>query len=121
MSADKKNMPCYHGKDAPRISEDTASNNKSLREYWRKLEGNFETCNITDDKKKIDYAINTYPDEEITRAWSGIAAYELGKEWATKTYAEVKRVILATYPNASEEERNTMSEMERALEKSVGI
>ena len=67
MSADKKNMPCYHGKDAPRISEDTASNNKSLREYWRKLEGNFETCNITDEKKKINYAITleTYQNNPL--------------------------------------------------------
>ena len=105
-----KDMPSPYSKDAPKFNCDKPS---ELNRYIKRLEELFTKHSIEDDADKIKY-LGAYADARTEKEWEAMSSYD-------GTFAEHKKEIISSYPEASNEARGSIKELRRIRDEYSGI
>ncbi|KAJ4475976.1 hypothetical protein C8J55DRAFT_431883, partial [Lentinula edodes] len=87
-----------------------------VRRYFDDLENLFTDCNINNELDKKKWTVR-YPEEQVAWEWKAMSEYST----ATNTFTDFKKVVLSSYPGATDEERGTMRELNRLFKKYKNI
>jgi len=106
-----KDMPSPYARDAPKFSSEKP---EELNRYIRRLEELFTKYAIEDDLEKIRY-LGAYADARTEKEWEAMASFDEG------VFANHKKEIVDSYPEASNEARGSMKELKRVRDSYSGI
>jgi hypothetical protein len=106
-----KDMPSPYARDAPKFSSDQP---EELNRYIRRLEELFTKHGVDADKDKNRY-LGAYADARTEKEWEAMDSFEKG------TFAEHKKEIIDSYPEACNEARGSMKELKRIRDSYSGI
>lgn len=106
-----KDMPSPYARDAPKFNSEKP---EELNRYIRRLEELFIKYNVEDDQEKIRY-LGAYTDARTEKEWEAMASFEAG------VFADHKKEIIDSYPEASNEARGSMKELKRVRDSFSGI
>jgi hypothetical protein len=106
-----KDMPSPYARDAPKFGSDQP---EELNRYIRRLEELFTKHGVDADKDKNRY-LGAYADARTEKEWEAMDSFEKG------TFAEHKKEIIDSYPEACNEARGSMKELKRIRDSYSGI
>jgi len=104
-------MPSPYARDAPKFSSDQP---EELNHYIRRLEELFTKHGVDADKDKNRY-LGAYADARTEKEWEAMDSFEKG------TFAEHKKEIIDSYPEACNEVHGSMKELKRIRDSFSGI
>ena len=104
-------MPSPYARDAPKFSSDQP---EELNRYIRRLEELFTKHGVDADKDKNRY-LGAYADARTEKEWEAMDSFEKG------TFADHKKEIIDSYPEACNEARGSMKELKRIRDSYSGI
>lgn len=116
MSGSSSTMPRPGSRDAPRLTAEGTDDPMKVRRYFDDLENLFTDCNINNELDKKKWTVR-YPEEQVAWEWKAMSEYST----ATSTFTDFKKVVLSSYPGATDEERGTMRELNRLFKKYKNI
>jgi hypothetical protein len=106
-----KDMPSPYSRDAPKFHYEKP---EELNRYIRRLEELFLKYSIDDDKDKIRF-LGAYADARTEKEWEAMDSYK------KDVYADHKKEIIDSYPEASNEARGSIKELKRIRDSYSGI
>jgi hypothetical protein len=106
-----KDMPSPYSRDAPKFHHDKP---EELNRYIRRLEELFDKHSIEADKDKIRF-LGAYADARTEKEWEAMDSFKNG------TFADHKKEIIDSYPEASNEARSSIKELKRIRDSYSGI
>jgi hypothetical protein len=98
-----KDMPNPYARDAPKFD---SSKPKELNRYIRRLEELFVKHGVDNDREKVRF-LGAYADARTEKEWEAMDSFTTG------TFADHKKEIIDSYPEASNEARGSMKELRR--------
>jgi hypothetical protein len=104
-------MPDPYARDAPKFHHDRP---EELNRFIKRVEELFKTHDVKEDKDKIRY-LGSYADPKTENEWEGMHSYAEG------TFADFKKEIIESYPEASNQTRGSIKELKRIRDQHSGI
>jgi hypothetical protein len=98
-----KDMPNPYARDAPKFD---SSKPEELNRYIRRLEELFVKHGVENDREKVRF-LGAYADARTEKEWEAMDSFAAG------TFADHKKEIIDSYPEASNEARGSMKELRR--------
>jgi len=97
-------MPARGDRGAPTFDP---SKPRELKRYFSELEFNFSAATVSDDDKKKRHTTR-YVNIDVANIWETLSEFRN----ANKTYLDFKKSIQELYPNADEEYKYSMADMD---------